>query len=297
MKKAVNFEAEKIVDFHSALGESPVWDHKTNRLYWVDYTDRKINCYDYERRSSRCFELDVTPGCVAPTENGKLFLGYGNDIGLYDMESGKLTTLFSPEKGKDYNHFNDGKCDAAGRMWIGSITEEQTWPGAALYKVEGKKSCQMVLDNVTTSNGLAWTEDNRTFYYIDTMTYSVAAYDFDLEKGSLANRRVVIDFRSEKGRPDGMTIDNEGCLWIAHWNGGQVSRWNPMTGECLSRIPIPAFNVTSCFFGGPDFDELFITSARVETSEQKLEEYPLSGGTFVLVPGVSGFPVNYVKGM
>ncbi|MDY4610716.1 MAG: SMP-30/gluconolactonase/LRE family protein [Sphaerochaetaceae bacterium] len=292
-----DMHARPISDITSSLGESPVWDPRTNRLYWIDYTEKKINWHDPETGDTSTFQLDVTPGCVAPTEYGKLLVGYRHEIGLFDMESEQLTTLFAPEAGKDYNHFNDGKCDAAGRFWLGSITETQDWPGAAFYRIEGRTNCKMMFDNVTTSNGLAWSPDNGTFYYIDTMTYSVAAFDFNLDTGELKNKRTIIDFRPETGRPDGMTIDAEGFLWIAHWNGGQISRWNPNTGICLARLPVPAYNVTSCYFGGPALDRLYITSASVETGETEFKQYPLSGRTFVIEPGVSGLPTNFVKGM
>lgn len=293
----MDLQATPIVDMVSSLGESPVWDPRTERLYWIDYTEKKINWYAPGTGNSSTFQLNVTPGCVAPTEQGDLLVGYEHEIGLFDMESEQLSTLFAPETGKDYNHFNDGKCDAAGRFWIGSITETQDWPGAAFYRIDGKTGCEMVFDKVTTSNGLAWSPDNKTFYYIDTMTYCVAAFDFDLERGTLSGKRIVIDFHQEAGRPDGMTIDEEGFLWIAHWNGGMISRWNPHTGVCVMRIPVPAYNVTSCYFGGTARDRLYVTSARVETNEEKLRRYPLSGQTFVLRPGVAGLPTNFVKGM
>lgn len=293
----VDLIAKPVLAIRSSLGESPVWDHRINTLFWIDYTEKKIHCFEPETQVHTFFQLSVTPGCVAPTEKGNLLVAYENEIGLFDMDNKSLSTLFSPEKGKLHNHFNDGKCDPSGRFWVGSITETQDWAGAALYKVDGSQSCMKVLDDITTSNGLAWSSDEKTFYYIDTMTYSVAAFDFEVDSGLLTNKRIVIDFTGEKGRPDGMTIDEEGYLWIAHWNGGMVSRWDPSTGTCALRVPVPAYNVTSCYFGGNLRDILYITSARVETSESQLKKYPLSGGLFSIRPGTRGLITNFVKGI
>lgn len=293
----IDLIAKPILEIQLSLGESPVWDHRIDTLYWVDYTEKRIHFFEPETKLHSFFQLAVPPGSVAPTEKGNLLVGYENEIGLFDLKNRTLSTLFSPEKGKSYNHFNDGKCDSRGRFWVGSITESQDWPGSALYMIEGSEKCVQVFDGVTTSNGLAWSSDDKTFYYIDTMTYCVAAFDFEINTGILTNKRTIIDFRGEKGRPDGMTIDEDGFLWIAHWNGGMVSRWNPSTGICSLRVPIPAYNVTSCYFGGKQRDILYITSARVETNESQLKEYPLSGGIFSLQPGTRGLITNFAKGV
>jgi sugar lactone lactonase YvrE len=288
---------ETIKDHVSSLGESPVWDSRAGRLYWIDYIEKKINYFLPEKNLLASYQLEVKPGCVAPTEFGNLLVGYEHEIGLFNLETLEMHSLFAPETGKDYNHFNDGKCDASGRFWIGSMTETQDWPGGALYKVEGKETCEKVLDQVTTSNGLVWSADTKTFYYIDSMAFSVVAFDFDIAKGIISNKRIVIDSRNEIGRLDGMTIDEEGFLWIAHWNGGQVSRWNPKTGKCVTRVFLPAYNVTSCCFGGKEWDVLYVTSAKVETDTHLLGKYPQSGQTFILNPGIHGLPTNFVKGM
>jgi sugar lactone lactonase YvrE len=162
--------------------------------------------------------------------------------------------------------------------------------------LETDRSVRRVLGGVTTSNGLDWSPDGSTLYYIDTPTLEVAAFDYDAAAGTIDDRRVVIRFPQDAGRPDGMTVDGEGMLWIAHWEGGRVSRWNPRTGTLLDQVPVPALNVTSCTFGGPGLDRLYITTARVGLDAAQLQAQPHAGGVFAVEPGVGGFPANQYGG-
>jgi len=148
-----------------------------------------------------------------------------------------------------------------------------------------------LLGNVTISNGLTWSLDYKTLYYIDTPTHEVKAFDYDLETGAIANMRVVVQLSDSLGHPDGMTSDMQGNLWIAMWGGAQVTKWNPNTGQLLEQIPVPAKNVSSCVFGGKSGNELFITSARVGLDEDTLKQYPLTGGVFRLETNVEGMPM------
>jgi sugar lactone lactonase YvrE len=159
----------------------------------------------------------------------------------------------------------------------------------SLYSLDGK-SLSKLLPNVTISNGLAWSPDHTTFYYIDTPTREVRAFDYDLENGSIANPRVVIHVGESFGWPDGMTSDIQGNLWIAMWGGAQLTKWNPNTGQLLEQIPVPAKNVSCCVFGGKNMNELFITSARVGLDEDTLKQYPLTGGVFRMETNVEGMP-------
>lgn len=274
------------------LGESPFWNHKCGSLSWTDFSRKCF--YSYSPKSNDIAEYGLwgRPGCVIPAESGGYIMGIENEIGLFIPSERKYIRLSEPEKGKTYNHFNDGKCDVKGRFWLGSITETEDWKGSALYVFHGRNCCERKLDRVTTSNGLTWSLDNRVFYYIDTMEFCVFAFDFAAETGMISNRRVIIDFKNEAGRPDGMTIDEEGCLWIAHWNGGMVSRWDPQNGCCLERISLPAYNVTSCCFGGERLDRLFVTSASINTPVDLLGSYPFCGCVFSLDVGVRGIAQN-----
>jgi sugar lactone lactonase YvrE len=154
------------------------------------------------------------------------------------------------------------------------------------------------INNTTISNGIAWNSDNTILYFIDTPTFEVVSYQFNKITGDISERKVVIQIPKEDGHPDGMTIDTEGMLWIAHWDGWQVTRWNPLTGEKLSFIQMPVSKVTSCIFGGPELKDLFITSARKGLSEEALKEQPLAGALFVIrncgYQGLPAFEFNYL---
>ena len=158
-----------------------------------------------------------------------------------------------------------------------------------LYSFDGKKVTRL-LDGVTISNGLAWSPNHKTFYYIDTPTREIKAFDYDLATGQIANPRVAIYVPKSLGWTDGMTSDTDGNLWIAMWGGAQVTKWNPNTGKLLEQIPVPALQTSSCVFGGRDMNELYITSARKGMSEENLKKYPLSGGLFKIITNVEGMP-------
>jgi len=162
-------------------------------------------------------------------------------------------------------------------------------PTGSLYSCDGK-SITKILGDVTISNGMAWSPNHKTFYYIDTPTREVRAFDYDLETGAIANSRKVIYVPESLGWPDGMTSDTQGNLWIAMWGGAKMTKWNPNTGELLEQIPVPAKNVSSCVFGGKNMNELYMTSARKGLDEAALTQYPLTGGVFRLETMVEGMP-------
>jgi sugar lactone lactonase YvrE len=187
------------------------------------------------------------------------------------------------------NRFNDGKCDPRGRFLAGTMDMGETDPNGSLYSFNGQ-SVTKLFGNVTISNGLTWSPDYKTLYYIDTPTHEVKAFDYDMETGTIDNMRVVVQLSDSLGHPDGMTSDTQGNLWIAMWGGAQVTKWNPNSGQLLDRIPVPAKNVSCCVFGGENRNELFITSARVGLYEDTLQQYPLTGGVFRLETNVEGMP-------
>jgi sugar lactone lactonase YvrE len=167
---------------------------------------------------------------------------------------------------------------------------------ASLYCLDTDGAVRHVFGGVTTSNGLGWSPDQRTMYYIDTPTLQVAAFDYDGDTGTISNRRPIVTFPSGVGRPDGMAVDAEGRLWIAHWDGGRISRWNPEDGRLSLEIPLPVARVTSCAFGGPNLDRLYITTARHGLTEPQLAEQPHAGSLFAVSPGVAGLPANEYLG-
>ncbi|MFE5322504.1 SMP-30/gluconolactonase/LRE family protein [Paenibacillus sp. NPDC056579] len=281
---------ELVLDAKATLGEGPCWDQRSGLLYWVDIKENAVHAYDPHQGTNRTVHLDQMVGAAVARESGGLVLALQHGFHLLDMTTEQLTFLADPEKELTDNRFNDGKCDAAGRFWAGTLSFEEKEPVAALYCLETDGTVRQALDGVIVSNGLGWSPDGRTMYYVDSMTRKVSAFDFEVETGRLSGRRTIVTIPEGGGFPDGMAVDEEGMLWVAQWDGWQVSRWNPSTGEQIGAIRVPAARVTSCAFGGPNNDELYITTARTGLSEESLAGQPLAGGLFRVKPGVAGLP-------
>lgn len=276
-------QTELLLDAKATLGEGPAWDEKTQTLYWVDILQKKIHA-----GIELLTELDDFVGCLAPCKNGNLIVGKRASFVDFDLDSSQQTVLASLNESAS-NRINDGKCDPAGRFIAGTMDMNESAPIGSVYSFDGA-STRTLLRHVTISNGLAWSPDHKTFYYIDTPTREVRAFDYDAATGELANPRTAIRVPESLGWPDGMTSDMQGNLWIAMWSGAQVTRWNPNTGQLLERIPVPALQTSSCVFGGRNRNELYVTSARVGMSEADLTKYPLSGGLFKVVTKFEGMP-------
>ena len=274
-------QAQLFFDAKATLGEGPAWDSKTQTLYWLDILEKRI--YAGTRILAK---LDDFVGCLAPRKNGHLLLGTRFSFADLEPATGQVTVLASVSEPSE-NRLNDGKCDPAGRFLAGTMDMNEKEPSGALYSFDGKKVTRL-LDGIRISNGLGWSVDHKTFYYIDTPTREVKAFDYDIANGQIANPRAVIYIPESIGWPDGMTSDVNGNLWIAIWGGAQVTKWNPNTGKLLEQIPVPALHTSSCVFGGKDMNELYVTSARKGLNDSHLKKYPLSGGLFKVVTNVEG---------
>jgi len=198
--------------------------------------------------------------------------------------------ILNPEPHLPGNRFNDGKCDPAGRFLAGTMDDNERLPSGSLYSLSPDGKLKTLLRGTRISNGLAWSTDYRTFYHIDTPTRTVMAYDYDLASGEIANPRAAVAIPAGMGWPDGMTSDAEGMLWVALWGGAKLTRWDPATGRLETEIPFPAYNVSCCTFGGPDLDDLYVTTARKGMSAEQLAKYPLSGGLFRIHTKWQGMP-------
>ncbi len=262
------------------LGEGGLWDEEHARLYWVDVHQNKVFAYNPRNRSNLAYDVGESVGTVTVTRNGKLLLALRNGFACLDPDSGELSRIADPEAHLPGNRFNDGKCDPQGRFWAGSMVEEGPPGGASLYCLDTDLSVTKKFGGVTCSNGLVWTRDARHFYYIDTPTHRVDGYDFDPKSGELSHGRVVAEIPPDLGAPDGMTIDEADHLWVALWGGSSVVRVNPTSGELEYQVMLPAHNVTSCAFGGPELDELYVTTARVGLDPERLRAQPGAGSLF-----------------
>jgi sugar lactone lactonase YvrE len=192
----------------------------------------------------------------------------------------------TPESHPPSNRFNDGKCDPTGRFLAGTMAIDETPGSGSLYSLDQNLRVKQLLGGLSISNGMGWSPDYSTMYFIDSPTKQVVAFDYELNTGNISNRRVVVTI--PEGYPDGMTTDQEGMIWVALWAGFKVTRWNPRTGKLLQSISVPAPNVTSCTFGGSNMNELYITTARKDMDTAALDKYPKAGGVFRLKTDVIG---------
>lgn len=286
-------KAELLLKINAKLGEGSIWDKHNNLLYWVDIEGKYVYKYNYFDRTNTAYQLMERPGTVVPYEGSSVLIATEKGIGIFDFSipDFKEYILKTPDFIENNLRFNDGKCDSKGRFWVGTMHLKAKKNAGSLYLLNNIK-LETKVNPTTISNGLAWSHDNLTMYYIDTTSSCVLAFDYDIETGSISNERVAIEINPELGYPDGMTMDAEGMLWIALWDGYAVARFNPISGKLLTKIEVPAPKVTSCAFGGEDLQTLFITTARVDMSEKDLEQYPLSGSLFYVQPGVKGIASN-----
>ena len=270
------------------LGEGAFWNHVTQELYWVDILGKSVNIYNPQNKSNRSFPLPFRVGTVVPQTDSTSVVALDNGIYILNTNNRLLTRLSNVEEDIPTNRFNDGKCDPNGNLWVGSMRLDETTAAASLYKVAPDGTTSKMLGNITISNGIVWTKDGKTMYYIDTPTGKIRAYDYDIETSTITNDRTAVDVSPEDGYPDGMAIDEEDMLWVGLWNGNAVAQFNPKNGELIRKIEVPAHNVTACAFGGADLDILFITTARTDMTDEEIEKYPLAGSIFSVNPGVRG---------
>ncbi|MET6996012.1 SMP-30/gluconolactonase/LRE family protein [Chitinophaga defluvii] len=272
-----------VLDHTCLLGEGPVWDAASQSILWVDIEQGEIHRFSPEQKVHKTMKIGQMVGAIAPRASGGLIAALQGSFATVDMEKQTLHPIIDPEIHLPDNRFNDGKCDPAGRFWAGTMDYISGKKGAgSLYTLHTDMSVVTRIEGVSCSNGLAWSADHRTLYYIDTPTQQVVAYDYDPESGDIRNKRVVITIPASSGYPDGMTIDTDGMLWVACWDGWRVSRWDPSTGKLLQDILLPAAKITSCTFGGPGLRDLYITSAKTGLNAQQLKEQPLAGSLFVI---------------
>lgn len=284
----MNHVPEIAVPAAATLGEGVCWDAERQCLYWVDILEKELHIYDPVTGTDRCIQIGQYIGATVPTADGNLLLALQNGLYRFDLETEAITLVCNPEADQPNNRFNDGKCDPAGRFWAGTMQLEGQGKTGALYRMDADLSLNKQFGGVGISNGLAWSPNRTTMYYIDTPTCEVAAFDYDLATGAIANRRALITFSHDLGHPDGMTIDEEGMLWVCFFGGGRIARCNPANGEELDEIIFPVSNITNCVFGGPDLDTLFASTARLALTETQLAEQPLAGHIFRVKPGVRG---------
>jgi len=280
-----------VLPWGAQLGEAPVWIDSEERLYWVDILHPAVHRFDPKTGRNESCDVDKLVSAVFPSADGSLLVASQDGIERFDFAQGVFTTFAEPEAGLTDNRLNDGKVDAAGAIWVGSMRLDASRPTGGLYRIAVDGAVERKETGITVANGLDWSPDGRTFYFVDTVPGHIYAYDCDPASGTIANRRVFVTIPMEEGRPDGIAVDAEGGVWCAIWDGWRVNRYRA-DGTLDKVIDLPVPRPTSVAFGGPDLATLYITSARTRLPASTLSEAPLSGGIFACRPGVKGVPAH-----
>jgi sugar lactone lactonase YvrE len=282
--------ADLAVNAHCALAEGPVWFR--DRLWWVDIHGQAVHECDVMPGTHVKHDMGRRVTVVVPTEDNRI--AFCGDTGIHVAEtpgdSGKLIAEFPADSSRV--RFNDGKCDGRGRLWIGTMGLKAESGMGTLYRFDPRQDGATLttrVPHVTISNGLAWSGDGRTMYYIDTPTRRIDAFSYDIGNGEISDRRPIFTVPEGAGNPDGMCIDAEDKLWVALWGGWSVLRIDPATGKMLQRIALPVEQVSSCCFGGDNLSTLYITTAGGTNPAKKASE-PLAGGIFRFNTGTRGLP-------
>ena len=271
------------------LGESPVWCQLEKALYWVDIKRPAVHCFDPATGACKTWLMPEDVGSLALRRLGGGIVALRSGIATLDFRSGEVCRLPGPTLQAPDLRFNDGRCDRRGRFWVGTLHEQRQAGTAALFRFDPNGRFSQMLSGVTVSNGIAWSPDNRTMYFADSWAQTIFSFDFDLDSGTLHNRRVFAELPRASGVPDGATVDSEGFLWSANFDGACLTRYAP-NGSIDRVIPMPIQRPTSCTFGGEDLSILYVTSASLNLTEKQRLAAPLSGNIFAVDAGVKGLP-------
>lgn len=274
-----------LLDARAELGEGPIWDGSIGRMLWVDILSGTIHSTRLSDGDDLVLDVEIPVGAVAPRVRGGWALATGIGFRLLDMKGFTQTDL-NLGMGPDMR-MNDGACDRYGRFFAGSMAYVADTPVGELMVLEPDKTVRTVLTDVTISNGIGWSPDEDLLYYVDTPTRRVDVMDYHPETGEVENRRTLFEFGELAGAPDGLTVDNDGCLWVAAWGGWAVHRITP-GGKLDRSVRMPVSQVTKPGFGGESGEVMVVTSARIDLSEEALEDEPQAGGFFVVDAGVAG---------
>ncbi len=272
------------------VGESPVWDEKTDRLYWVDVRGTPaVFVLDRATGVQRRIPMAEDIGSLVLSHEGRLVLALRSGFAWFDPENGELSRIVDPEPDTPQTRLNDAKCDEAGRIWCGSMNPESGIAQGRFYSLDPSGMCSAGIGTFHTPNGPVFSLDGRTLYLADTRKSLIYAYDFDLATGALGEPRTFADLGAFPGGPDGATLDEDGYLWSAQWDGGCLLRLDP-NGNIDRIVTVPVSKPTSCCFGGPRYRQLFVTTATRGLSEERRRAEPLAGHMMVLDVGIGGMP-------
>jgi sugar lactone lactonase YvrE len=277
----------------AVLGEGPLWDPRTDTLYWVDIIAGAVYVQAADARGPHRIDVGAQAGCLGLTGDPHVLVaGLRTGWHLLDARTGGLTFLADPEADRPACRFNDGSVDLAGRFWTGSLEDGETRPVGRLYRLAGDGTYAVADEGFRCSNGIDWSPDALWMYFVDSRADAIYRYVFDPDSGELGDRRVFADTSALAGIPDGLRVDAAGDVWCAMWDGAQIVRFSP-DGAVAEQVPVPVLRPTSLAFGGPDLRTMFITSASVDLAEDQLARWPLSGSVLRRDADVPGRAPNH----
>lgn len=288
-------EIELVQREQALVGEGPVWIGAECVLLWIDIKGQRVFRLDPSTGAARSWSLSDRVGAIIPRARGGYVLLAKSGVHTGDFPFDVLARVCHPDADLPDNRFNDAKCDPSGRLWAGSMDDNEQQASGRLYRFDSLASPVRVRSGVNLSNGLGWSPDGRTMYFVETLRHVIWAHDYDLASGEAGPARVFAEVPLSDGYPDGMCVDADGCVWLAHWGGARLTRFTPGGKvDRIVRLPVP--QVASCAFGGSALDTLYVTTAAVGLDEKALAAAPLSGSLFAFRPGVKGVPVAAFRG-
>jgi len=285
--------AEVCLDARALRGEGPLWDARDQRLIWVDIDTSTVHRYDPLTGCDQRQDVGQPVGAVGLRAGGGLVAAVRDGFAFIDPDRVMLVAPVEIEQMG--NRMNDGKVDPAGCFWAGTMALDLKPGAGVLYRLNRDLSVHAMLRGLSISNGLDWSLDGRTMYFVDSATGGLDAFDYDPENGAIGRRRRIVEIQEREGLPDGMVLDAEGFIWVALWGGGCVRRYTPC-GSLAAVLELPVSQVTSCAFGGPQLTDLYVTSARAGLSAEQLAREPAAGGLFVHQGQVPGRAPNTFGG-
>lgn len=286
---------EVAVEIKTDLGEGPIWDSGTATLVFVDSNAGGIYRFDPTRNHLSRTDVGTTIGVAIPRLAGGFVASSIDGLLEVTENSGRARLLLPIEQDRPLNRMNDGKCDSHGRLWSGTLSVRFERGAGSLYRIDPNLSLVRAVEGVRVSNGIAWSPDETLLYFNDTLSRGVDVFDYDTGSGSLSNRRRFVEIEREIGLPDGMAVDTEGCVWVALFHGGQVRRYSP-DGAWIGVVSLPVARVTSCNFGGPDLEDLYITTADLKICDDGKPHEREAGFVFRCRPGMKGLPSHKFAG-
>ncbi len=281
-------EAMQVLASRNKLGEGPIWNSAEQKLYWVDILDGTFLRWRPGSDAHELFHVGVPIGVMAFRASGGLVMATKKGFATWDEQTQQLEIVANPIADKEHMRFNDGAVDCAGRFWAGTVSmANESSKEGVLYRLDPDRSVHIMETGVSVSNGIGWNPDNTIMYFTDSPQRVIYAYDFDAATSAIANRRIFVRLQDGNAVPDGLAVDSEGYIWSACWDGAKINRYAP-NGQIEQVIQVPALRTTSCVFGGPELNELYITSAWNGLDAETLERYPFSGDIFNLKTAVKG---------